>query len=187
MGPRSIPNMEFRPLALAGAIEIIPRIFADERGYFLECYKESQFAQHGIPTSFPQDNQSFSHKGVLRGLHFQKPPFEQGKLVHVVAGRLIDVIVDLRQQSPTYGQHLKIELDGQRQNMLWVPAGFAHGFITLEDSYFHYKCTNEYNKDSELGLLWNDPALGIDWGHPAPIVSPKDLLLPRLAELGPIF
>lgn len=135
----------------------------------------------GIHLNFVQDNQSLSQKGAVRGLHFQAPPFEQGKLVRVVKGAVRDVVVDIRKNSATYGQHFSIDLTEENQLMFWIPPGFAHGFETLEDNtIFLYKCTNLYNKESEGGLLWKDPALGIKWQTAEPIVSDKDQILPTL-------
>lgn len=172
-------------------IEIQPRVFADDRGWFVESFKESALVDHlcdvrfdsaGYPsTNFIQDNQSFSTKGTLRGLHFQSGFHAQGKLVKVIKGEVLDVVVDLREGSKTYGEWRSFVLTGARQNMLYVPEGFAHGFYALEDSYFHYKCTNEYNKESESGIIWNDPNLAIDWQLKGePIVSEKDMELPTL-------
>jgi dTDP-4-dehydrorhamnose 3,5-epimerase len=139
----------------------------------------------GINGKFVQDNQSLSQKGAVRGLHFQAPPFEQGKLVRVVQGSVMDVVVDIRKNSPTYGQSFCIELTAANQLMFWIPPGFAHGFETLEDqTLFLYKCTNVYNKASEGGLLWNDPQLGIKWQTSEPIVSDKDLILPAFANFN---
>jgi len=137
----------------------------------------------GIQLNFVQDNQSFSQKGAIRGLHFQAPPFEQGKLVRVIAGAVRDVVVDIRKNSPSYGQHFAIDLTAENQLMFWIPPGFAHGFETLADNtIFLYKCTNLYHKESEGGLLWNDPALGIQWQTQEAIVSDKDILLPTLKD-----
>jgi dTDP-4-dehydrorhamnose 3,5-epimerase len=137
----------------------------------------------GIQLNFVQDNQSFSQKGAIRGLHFQAPPFEQGKLVRVIAGAVRDVVVDIRKNSPSYGQHFAIDLTAENQLMFWIPPGFAHGFETLADNtIFLYKCTNLYHKESEGGLLWNDPALGIQWQTKEAIVSDKDILLPTLRD-----
>jgi dTDP-4-dehydrorhamnose 3,5-epimerase len=170
--------MEFRKTDIEGLIEIFPKTFSDERGYFLETYHKTLFEANGIPFDFVQDNQSFSTKGVLRGLHFQKEPFAQGKLVRVIKGKAMDVAVDLRPNSPTFGQHRKFILDDERQNMVYVPEGFAHGFVALEDCIFTYKCTNIYNKISESGIIWNDKTLNIDWEIENPNVSDKDLELP---------
>lgn len=175
--------MEFRKTSIEGLIEIYPRIFGDARGHFFESYRQDIFAQNGIPFQFVQDNQSFSTAGVLRGLHFQKTPFSQGKLVRVVTGKVIDVAVDIRPNSPTFGKYEKFILDATLQNMVYVPEGFAHGFAALEDSIFSYKCTNNYNKASEGGIIWNDPDLNIDWGIKNPNVSEKDLELTTFKDL----
>ena len=170
--------MEFIKHRLSGVIEGVPTKFHDERGYFYESYNQKRFAANGIPEDFVQDNFSFSTKGVLRGLHFQHNPHGQGKLVRVMTGKALDVVVDLRKDSPTFGQHEKIVLDADKGNMLYVPIGFAHGFVALEETIFVYKCTNFWNKDAESGIRWNDPKLGIDWGVENPIVSDKDQILP---------
>jgi dTDP-4-dehydrorhamnose 3,5-epimerase len=175
--------MEVRQTRISGLVEIIPSIFKDDRGWFYEFYNEKTFQQAGIDYHFVQENTSFSTKGVIRGLHFQLPPHAQGKLVTVLHGKVIDVVVDLRKSSPTFGQSFQLELDGTKRNMLMVPEGFAHGFVALEDSLFHYKCTNFYNKAAEAGIVWNDPSLAIQWPAQAPIVSEKDKLLPTLEEL----
>jgi len=170
--------MEFKPTSLDGVIEIFPRVFGDDRGYFFESYQRALFVEHGITEEFVQDNQSFSVRGVIRGLHLQKDPFAQGKLVRVIQGRVLDVAVDVRPGSPTYGHHVSVELSTEKQNMLYIPPGFAHGFATLEDAIFSYKCTNLYHKASEGGILWNDPTLQIDWQVESPIISEKDQVLP---------
>lgn len=175
--------MQIRETSIAGLVEIFPRVFEDERGLFFESYNEELFKKLGLPTNFVQDNQSFSIKGVVRGLHFQNAPFAQGKLVRVISGRVLDVAVDIRVGSPTFGKHEVFELRSDTNNMAYVPEGFAHGFVALEDSVFSYKCTKVYNKASESGLLWNDPDLGIDWGVENPIVSEKDIILPTFKSL----
>ena len=175
--------MQIRETSIAGLVEMIPRVFEDDRGFFFESYNEELFKKLGLPTNFVQDNQSFSIKGVVRGLHFQNAPFAQGKLVRVISGRVLDVAVDIRPDSPTFGKHEVFELRSDTNNMAYVPEGFAHGFVALEDSVFSYKCTNVYNKGAESGILWNDPDLGIDWGIENPIVSEKDLILPTLKSL----
>lgn len=179
--------MKVEELALPGLLEIIPRIFSDERGYFFESYNEERFVKQGILHRFVQDNQSFSKKGVIRGLHFQHPPFDQGKLVRVISGRVLDVAVDIRKNSPTFGQYLMLELSAEKQNMLFIPSGFAHGFSALEDSIFHYKCTQLYNQNAESGINPLDATLGIDWQIPHPIISQKDLELPAFSELNSVF
>lgn len=170
--------MEVTRFEIEGPVLIRPRVFADDRGYFYESFNESSFRNAGLETGFVQDNQSLSKKGTLRGLHFQNPPYAQGKLVRVVQGSVMDVAVDIRKDSPTYGKHISIELSAENKLMLWIPPGFAHGFITLEDdTLFLYKCTNLYNKESESGIIWNDDELKIDWGISTPLVSDKDMLL----------
>ena len=175
--------MQIRETSIAGLVEIFPRVFQDDRGFFFESYNEELFKKLGLPTNFVQDNQSFSIKGVVRGLHFQNAPFAQGKLVRVISGRVLDVAVDIRPDSPTFGKHEVFELRSDTNNMAYIPEGFAHGFVALEDSVFSYKCTNVYTKGAESGLLWNDPDLGIDWGVENPIVSEKDIILPTFKAL----
>lgn len=175
--------MEFRKTSIEGLIEIYPKVFGDARGHFFESYREDLFFQNGIPFKFVQDNQSFSTAGVLRGLHFQNSPFAQGKLVRVIIGKVIDVAVDIRPNSPTFGKYEKFVLDANLQNMVYIPEGFAHGFAALEDSIFSYKCTNNYNKASEGGIIWNDNDLNIDWCIEHPNVSEKDLELPNFKDL----
>lgn len=161
---------------IEGLLIIEPNVFEDDRGYFYESYNKETFDSLDIFSGpFVQDNQSKSSKGVLRGLHFQNAPFAQGKLVRVINGSVLDVAVDLRKYSKTYGQHVSVKLTGDNKKMFWVPEGFAHGFSTLEDdTIFSYKCTNYYNKNSEGCILWNDFDLNIDWGVLNPIVSEKD-------------
>jgi dTDP-4-dehydrorhamnose 3,5-epimerase len=177
--------MEFRKTDIEGLIEIFPKILSDERGFFFESYSRRIFQENGITEDFVQDNQSFSRKGVLRGLHFQRQPFAQGKLVRVISGKVMDVVVDIRPESATFGKVSTFILDAERQNMVYVPGSFAHGFITLEEAVFHYKCTNFYDKASEGGIIWNDPDLAVDWGVDNPVVSAKDQLLPAFRELNP--
>ncbi|MGZ4034394.1 MAG: dTDP-4-dehydrorhamnose 3,5-epimerase [Bacteroidia bacterium] len=154
---------------------IKPKVFEDERGYFYESYSKAVFEKNGIHADFIQDNQSLSQKGVLRGLHFQNPPYAQGKLVRAIKGAILDIAVDIRKNSATYGHHFDIELNEQNKTMLWIPPGFAHGFLTLENNtIFSYKCSNLYNKASEDCILWNDPTLSINWGINDPILSDKD-------------
>ncbi|NIJ53535.1 dTDP-4-dehydrorhamnose 3,5-epimerase [Dyadobacter arcticus] len=175
--------MQIRETSIAGLVEIFPRVFEDDRGMFFESFNQQVFDKLGLPVNFVQDNQSFSKKGVVRGLHFQKAPFAQGKLVRVISGRVLDVGVDIRPDSPTFGKHEIFELRGDRNNFAYIPEGFAHGFVALEDSVFSYKCTNIYNKESESGLLWNDPDLAIDWGVSDPLVSEKDEILQTFKEM----
>jgi dTDP-4-dehydrorhamnose 3,5-epimerase len=166
-----------------GLFELIPVIHKDERGWFYEAFKQPVFEEAGLPYSFIQENQSFSKKGVIRGLHFQRAPFAQAKLASVLSGKVLDVVVDLRPGSITFGKTFSCVLDGERRNMLMVPEGFAHGFSALEDSCFQYMCSNIYNKACEMGIHWNDPELNIDWKVTDPIVSEKDRHLPTLNEL----
>jgi dTDP-4-dehydrorhamnose 3,5-epimerase len=175
--------MEFRKSHIEGLIEITPRVFNDDRGYFYETYQEALFKANGVHETFVQDNQSFSKKGVLRGLHFQLAPFSQGKLVRVIIGSVLDVAVDIRPNSPTFGQHESFLLTAENKKMAYIPPGFAHGFYTIEDAVFSYKCTKMYNKVSESGIMWNDPALNINWGAENPLVSDKDLELLPLSEI----
>ncbi len=155
---------------------IQPSVFADERGYFFEAFNEAQFrVQTGLNITFVQDNESMSAKGVLRGLHFQTPPKTQAKLVRVSKGAVLDVVLDLRVTQPTFGQHYKILLSAENKTQLFIPEGFAHGFVVLEEnSIFSYKCTNYYSREHDRSLLWNDPAIGIDWEVSNPMVSQKD-------------
>jgi dTDP-4-dehydrorhamnose 3,5-epimerase len=167
--------MEIIKTKIPDLLIIKPAVFKDDRGYFFESYNKGKFIEQGIDQNFVQDNESKSMKGVLRGLHFQKPPFAQGKLVRVMKGAVLDVAVDLRQKSPTYGQWASIELTEDNKFMYWIPPGFAHGFITLQDdTVFFYKCTNVYNKESEGSIRWDDPTLNIHWGTDSPILSEKD-------------
>ena len=167
--------MEIIKTDIEGLLIIKPRIFEDERGYFFESWSKESFSTNGIDINFVQDNQSLSSKGVIRGLHFQNPPFEQGKLVRVISGSVLDVAVDIRSNSPTYGDHVSVFLSGQNKTMFWIPPGFAHGFSTQEDNtIFSYKCSGIYNKESEESLLWNDIDLNIDWKVKKPIISEKD-------------
>jgi dTDP-4-dehydrorhamnose 3,5-epimerase len=171
--------------AIEGLLILEPRIFPDDRGYFYESYNKQKFADIGIIADFVQDNQSFSQKGALRGLHGQANPFAQGKLVRVLKGRVLDIAVDIRKKSPTYGQHVSVELSGDNHKQFWVPPGFLHGFATLEDdTIFSYKVTNFYDKASEIGVIWNDPSLGIGWGiaDTEVLLSPKDELLPAFKD-----
>jgi len=178
----------FQPLAIPDLILIEARHSQDARGFFLETYKRSAFAAHGIDVSFVQDNYSRSVRGVLRGLHFQKPPRAQGKLVQVIRGEVLDVAVDIRRGSPTYGQWAGLRLSGDRFQLLYIPVGFAHGFCVLSDEAdFVYKVTAEYAPELEAGILWNDPEIGIEWPVADPIVSPRDAALPRLREAGDVF
>ena len=174
---------EFVELGIKDVYRIKPKAFGDGRGYFVETYKNSDFQLAGINVNLKQDNQSFSVKGTLRGLHFQKSPYSQGKLVRVVKGKIFDVGVDLRQNSKTYGQYVSAILSGENMEMLWIPEGFAHGFQALEDSIVLYKTTSEYNKESESGVIWNDPDIKIQWPEKPTELSEKDKSWHRLSEL----
>jgi dTDP-4-dehydrorhamnose 3,5-epimerase len=178
--------MNFVPTKLEGCYIIEPKIIEDDRGYFMESFNEQTF-QNGTGTSvhFVQDNQSFSTRGVLRGLHYQTDEYAQAKLVRVLKGEVLDVAVDIRPGSPTFGQHEAVLLSGENQRQFFVPRGFAHGFLVLSESaVFFYKCDNFYNKESEGGILFNDPALQIDWNFPEAdlIISDKDKVQPTLAN-----
>ena len=177
--------MQVHQTSIEGLLELIPRVFEDERGHFFETYNKLLFEKLGLPINFVQDNQSFSIKGVLRGLHFQNDPYAQGKLVRIITGKVLDVAVDIREDSPTFGQYETFLLDAKLGNMAWIPAGFAHGFVALEESIFSYKCTNTYNKQAESGIVWDDPDININWGITNPLVSEKDLVLPALRTLFP--
>ena len=158
-----------------GLISIYPTVFGDDRGFFLESFNQAKYTSIIPDLSFVQDNLSKSKKGVLRGLHFQAPPFDQGKLVQVITGSVLDVAVDIRKNAPSYGKHFKVILNSTDRNQLWIPPGFAHGFVSLEDdTIFSYKCTNIYSKEHEGCVLWNDLDLGIDWEIDQPLISPKD-------------
>jgi dTDP-4-dehydrorhamnose 3,5-epimerase len=175
--------MEVKKTAIDGLVEIIPTIFSDDRGWFYEFYKEESFKAAGITYRFVQENQSFSKKGVIRGLHMQLDPHAQAKLVTVIHGKVLDVVVDLRPGSKTFAQVYYCLLESSKRNMLMVPEGFAHGFAALEDSIFFYKCSNAYNRAAEQGVIWNDPQLKINWQVQNPLVSEKDQQLPTLDEL----
>jgi len=179
---------EFKKTEIDGLIIVEPRVFPDDRGFFLESYKKSDFVNNGIDVDFNQDNHSRSSKGVVRGLHFQKEPHAQGKLVRVVRGTLWDVAVDLRQKSPTFKKWFGVELSAENKKMFYIPPGFGHGFVALEDdTELMYKCTNEYNFESDGGVRWNDPDIGINWPVDEPLVSEKDANLPFLNEIGELF
>ena len=183
--------MIFEPLRLPGLFLISPKRFGDARGFFSETFSQKLFNEHVGDTSFVQDNHSFSSMvGVLRGLHFQKPPYDQGKLVRVSRGKVLDVVVDIRRGSPTYGQSVQVELSADNWQQLWVPPGFAHGFLTLEpDTEFLYKVTNFYAPESEGGIRYDDPDLGIQWPIAADrlTLSDKDKILPLLRDFDTPF
>lgn len=177
--------MNFIETALSGAFVIEPKVLGDARGYFVETYRQTEFDKHIGAVNFVQDNESKSSYGVLRGLHFQQGEHAQAKLVRVVKGAVWDVAVDLRRNSPTFGQHMAIELNEENKRQLYVPRGFAHGFVVLkDDTVFTYKVDNHYAPESEGGIMYNDPALGIDWLIPEKDIklSAKDARLPLFAE-----
>jgi dTDP-4-dehydrorhamnose 3,5-epimerase len=165
---------KFLKMNIPDVILIEPASYPDTRGYFLEMFKSSSFTEKGIDLRFYQDNLSFSKIGTVRGLHFQKPPYEQGKFVSAITGSIFDVAVDLRLNSDTFGKYVSVNLSEENHRLLWIPPGFAHGFMALKDSHVMYKVTNEYNKEYDSGILWNDPDIGINWPEILPIVSEKD-------------
>lgn len=172
-----------------GVLLLKPTLFGDDRGYFYESYNAKRFAElTGVRTDFVQDNQSLSQKNVLRGLHFQNPPFAQGKLVRVLQGAVQDVVVDIRRHSPHYGQHFEVELSAENHLQMYIPEGFAHGFLTLEEqTVFVYKCTDYYEKNSEGCIAWNDPMLKIQWKTKTPLVSEKDKMGQRFEDFTSLF
>lgn len=179
--------MNIEKTFIDGLLVITPKVFADDRGYFLESYNKKTLADI-LDVEFVQDNESASQKGVLRGLHFQNPPHAQGKLVRVIKGSVLDVVVDLRKSSKTYGKHYKHVLSGEHKEQLYIPEGFAHGFLVLEDdTIFSYKCTDYYNKDSEESLLWCDETLHINWQIEDPIISQKDVVGMKFADFKSPF
>lgn len=167
---------------LPGVLILEPRVFKDDRGYFLETWNQESYAAAGLPNQFVQDNLSFSTHGVLRGLHYQEP-HPQGKLVWVVSGEVFDVAVDIRLGSPTFGRWTGVTLSAENARQLWVPEGFAHGFVVTGDhARFAYKCTNGYHREAEGSIRWDDPAIGIDWPVSDPVLSEKDAAAPLLSE-----
>ena len=183
--------MEFVKQSIPDVVLIKPKVHGDHRGYFVETFREDQFEEAlGYKVNFCQDNESKSTKGVLRGLHFQLPPFAQSKLVRVIEGEVFDVAVDIRQGSPTFGQHVSVRLSGENKHQLFIPRGFAHGFVVLSESaIFSYKVDNYYSPECDRGLAFNDPALRIDWGLPTDQLklSDKDLKQPGLVALKEAF
>jgi len=174
---------QFKRLQIPAVVLIEPRAFIDERGFFMETYKYSDFAASGITCRFVQDNHSFSFRGVLRGLHYQNPPRAQGKLVRVVVGEVFDVAVDIRVGSPTYGRWVGEILSAENRHMLYIPPGFAHGFCVLSEvAEVVYKTTEEYSPEHDAGIIWNDQEIGIKWPIEHPILSPKDAALPTLTR-----
>lgn len=178
----------FQRLEIPEVILVEPRVFADQRGFFLETYKHSDFAANGIPERLVQDNYSHSKRGVLRGLHYQRPPQAQGKLVMALRGEIFDVAVDIREGSPTYRRWVSAVLSDENLHLLYVPPGFAHGFCVLsEEADVVYKVTAEYAPDLDTGIRWNDPSIGVEWPIEEPTLSQKDAQLPLLREVGPQF
>lgn len=180
--------MTLTETGLSGLLIIEAKVFHDPRGYFFEGFNKRTLEAQGLNIDIVQTNISRSQKDVVRGLHFQNPPFEQGKLIRVLQGSVLDVVVDIRKDSATYGQHFKLELSEANSLALWVPPGFAHGFKTLDDNtLFYYDCTQVYNKESEGSIRWNDPDLNIDWGIENPILSGKDEVSPLFKRLTSKF
>ena len=173
----------FRELDIPGIIVVEPKIFRDGRGFFMEAYKHSDFAAAGIPELFVQDNYSRSSKNVLRGLHYQKPPMEQGKLIRCIRGKIFDVAVDIREDSPTFKRWVGLELSEDNNHMLYIPPEFAHGFMVLSDmAEIVYKSTKEYSPADERAIIWNDPDIGITWPATDPVLSAKDVRNPLLRD-----
>ncbi len=179
--------MQVIPSAIPDILIFEPTLFGDDRGYFFESFRQDFFEEHVGQVAFVQENESKSAYGVLRGLHFQKPPFTQSKLVRVLHGSVLDVAVDMRLGSPSYGRHVTCMLDTVRKRMLWIPKGFAHGFLVLsEEAVFAYKCDNYYTPSHDAGILWNDPTLAIEWQLPAEVirVSGKDAVQPAFSSVN---
>jgi len=179
--------MKVIPSAIPDVLIFEPTVFGDDRGYFFESFRQDFFEEHVGQVDFVQENESKSVYGVLRGLHFQKPPFTQSKLVRVLHGSVLDVAVDLRLGSPWYGRHVSFLLDTERKRMIWIPQGFAHGFLVLSrEAVFAYKCDNYYTPSHDAGILWNDPSLAIEWQLPAEVirVSGKDALQPAFSSVN---
>jgi dTDP-4-dehydrorhamnose 3,5-epimerase len=177
--------MEYKETAIKGVYIIEPRVFSDARGYFFEAWKQAEFEEHIGHVDFVQDNESKSSYGVLRGLHYQKGEYSQAKLVRVIKGKVLDVAVDIRRSSPTFGQHVMVELSEDNKRQFFIPRGFAHGFLVLsQEAIFTYKVDNVYAPQSEAGISWNDPALGIEWPIDPSVVltSEKDLRHPLLRD-----
>lgn len=177
--------MKVSETKLPGVLVIEPDVYGDARGYFLETWSAKRYAEAGLPQTYVQDNMSFSTKGILRGLHLQHPK-GQGKLVHVIAGEVFDVAVDVRVGSPTFGHWDGVLLSSDNRKQIYIPPGFAHGFcVTGESALFAYKCTELYHRETELGVIWNDPDIGIDWPIAEPVLSGKDAAFPKLSEIDP--
>lgn len=169
---------------LPGVLIVEPKVFGDERGFFMETWHVERYEEAGLPSRFVQDNLSFSRRGILRGLHFQNPD-QQGKLVYVLQGEVYDVAVDIRVGSPTFGEWTAVTLSAGNKRQFYVPEGFAHGFLVTSDTaLFAYKCTAKYNAQAEAGVLWNDPRIGIEWPVEVPVLSEKDRAAPPLVEMS---
>ncbi len=172
---------------IEGVVIVEPEVYGDDRGYFFESFSEREFAKLvGVEVNFVQDNESCSHRGVVRGLHFQREPYAQAKLVRVVRGRVLDVAVDIRPNSPTFGGYVAAELSSENKRQMFIPKGFAHGYIALEDdTVFHYKCDEYYHPEAERGIAWNDEQIGIEWpiAESELIISEKDRHRPLLKDL----
>lgn len=182
--------MNISKTAIEGLVIIEPSVFFDDRGFFMETFHKDRYAEEGITETFVQDNLSVSRRGTLRGLHYQAPPCAQGKLVQVVRGKVWDVAVDIRFESPTFGEYVGIELSAENKKQFWIPAGFAHGFVALEDdTVFMYKCTNVYSQEHDRGVAWNDAALGIEWPllESELLISDKDRKHPLLKDIDREF
>lgn len=181
--------MNFIKGDIEGLWIIEPKVFGDHRGYFFESFQKKKFSEEtGFHLDFVQDNESFSSKGVLRGLHFQKPPHAQGKLVRVIQGSVLDVAVDIRKDSPTYGKHQSVIISAENKKQFFIPPGFAHGFLTLEDNtIFSYKCTDYYHPETEGAIAWFDETLNIDWGKIQPTISEKDKEAERFCNFSTPF
>jgi dTDP-4-dehydrorhamnose 3,5-epimerase len=180
--------MKITKTDLEGLLVIHPSVFSDSRGYFFESYRKEAFSGYGISHEFVQDNISKSKKNTIRGLHYQVGNYVQGKLCHVISGRILDVALDIRFNSPTFGKHFSQELSEDNHSMIWIPPGFAHGFSVLSDeAVFMYKCTAYYSKENERAILFNDPDLGIDWKIEVPVVSEKDLNAKLFNEINRDF
>jgi len=181
--------MQVIETTLPGVLLFEPKVFGDDRGWFFESFRQDVFEQHAGPYRFVQDNESFSRYGVVRGLHYQKPPYTQGKLVRVSRGEVLDVAVDIRKESPNFGKHTAQVLNDNSRRMMWIPPGFAHGFAVLsETAVFSYKCTDYYAPTHDAGVRWNDASIGIDWRLPESDVSlsDKDQRQPMLHEIEPV-
>lgn len=175
---------EFIDLDMEGLVLIKPKVFYDSRGFFMETYTKKDFDDHGIKTEYVQDNHSLSIKNTLRGLHFQKEPHSQAKLIRCISGEILDVAVDIRKNKKTFGKHVKVNLSAENKNMFYMPEGFAHGFLVLSDyAEIIYKVSKFYNKEADSGIIWNDPDIGIVWPVKDPLLSENDRSWPKLSEI----